>query len=87
MKLYKTSLIFAITLIFTISIPNFHPTEAAGFSIDLIQRDSLQSPSPLSPFEHVEAATIIQLRQNPNPYITLHNHPPPTLSPTQANTS
>ncbi|KAL1535872.1 aspartic proteinase CDR1-like [Salvia divinorum] len=57
MKLYNNNyLIFAITLTLTISNPNFYTTEAAGFSINLIHRDSLPSLSPLSPFERVEAA-------------------------------
>ncbi|KAL8500636.1 hypothetical protein ACS0TY_020280 [Phlomoides rotata] len=49
----KVSLLCA-TLILVISIPNFHLSEAAGFSIDLIHRNSLQSPS-LS-FDHVQTS-------------------------------
>lgn len=54
--LHKTSLVSVITLIFSLSISNFNAIDAAGFSIDLIQRDSLQSPSFNSSYEHVEAA-------------------------------
>ncbi|KAL1535874.1 cathepsin D [Salvia divinorum] len=52
MKLNKIFL--ACALLSLISI--FHATEAAGFSVDLIHRDSLKSPSlHSSSFEHVEA--------------------------------
>lgn len=54
--LHKTSLVSVITLIFSLSISNFNAIEAAGFTIDLIHRDSLQSPSFNSSYEHVEAA-------------------------------
>lgn len=54
MKLHKTSLACAITLIFTISISISHAT---GFTVDLIHRDSLKSPSLHSSFQSV-AATL-----------------------------
>lgn len=57
MKLHKNALVCAITLIFTLSISSkFHATKAAGFSIDLIHRDSLQSPSLHSSFEGLQSS-------------------------------
>ncbi|XP_042029990.1 aspartic proteinase CDR1-like [Salvia splendens] len=50
MKLIKIALACALALTSIL-----HATEAAGFSVDLIHRDSLKSPSLQSSFEHVEA--------------------------------
>ncbi|KAK4414369.1 Aspartic proteinase CDR1 [Sesamum alatum] len=44
MRLQSISLA-CLALILVISMPRFHVSEAAGFSIDLIHRDSLRSPS------------------------------------------
>lgn len=55
MELHKIPLACAI-LIFVISMPRFHMSEASGFSSDLIHRDSLQSPSLYSSSERVKTA-------------------------------
>ncbi|KAL1535871.1 cathepsin D [Salvia divinorum] len=76
MKLYNNNyLIFAITLTLAISNPNFHATEAAGFSIDLIHRDSLQSPSLLSPFDRAEAALQRSFNRSKTLIIPAHHSP------------
>ncbi|XP_047938148.1 aspartic proteinase CDR1-like [Salvia hispanica] len=81
MELYKNSyLIFAITLTFAISNPSVHATEAAGFSIDLIHRDSLQSPSLLSPFDRVEAALQRSFNRSKTLIIPSDHHSPQSAS-------
>lgn len=57
MKLCKN---FLVTLIFAISISSLHETEAAGFSIDLIHRDSLKSPSLESSFEFEQVEATLR---------------------------
>ncbi|XP_047938159.1 aspartic proteinase CDR1-like [Salvia hispanica] len=79
MKLYKNNhLIFAITLTLAISNPSFYTVEAAGFSIDLIHRDSLQSPSLLSPFGRVEA--VLQRSFNRSKTLIPAEHSPQSPS-------
>lgn len=75
--LHKNSLVGVITLIiFSLSISNFNAIEAAGFSTDLIHRDSLQSPSFHSSYEHAEAA----LQRSFNRVETLMQHHSPQAS-------
>ncbi|KAH6827013.1 hypothetical protein C2S53_016156 [Perilla frutescens var. hirtella] len=77
MNLHKIPLVCAITLI----ISMFDWTEAAGFSIDLIHRDSLQSPSlHSSTFENVGAT----LRRSSNRAKTLIQDHDESSSPQSA---
>ncbi|KAK6162768.1 hypothetical protein DH2020_002609 [Rehmannia glutinosa] len=48
--------IIPLALILVMSMPRFHMTDAAGFSIDLIHRDSIQSPSLYSASERIKNA-------------------------------
>ncbi|XP_042029992.1 aspartic proteinase CDR1-like [Salvia splendens] len=58
----------------------FHTTEAAGFSIDLIHRDSLQSPSLLSPFDRVEAVLQRSFNRSKTLIIRADHHSPQSAS-------
>lgn len=81
MKLYKNNyLIFAITITIAISNPNFHATEAAGFSIDLIHRDSLQSASLLSPFDRIEATLQRSFNRSKTLIVPVDHHSPQSVS-------